>query len=444
MNHAVGSILQGVTELLQGAVGQQGAAAPAPAQQQAPAVGVGQPADQFVPAQAGAPAPAGQQAAAPGAAPADGAGAAAPAGGAGQAGGLEQALGQLVNLIQQLIQQLTGGAQGGAQGGAGGDAGAQAGAAGAGAAAAGGDPGTAVANAANGQTVTATSPDGRATATATAGAGATATATASVTGGDAGAAANPATSDAGAGAAGGGIGQAIASGIGSFLGAAASGAASGGGGGGLGGMLGGLFGGHDPLMFDLDGKGAGFDTNKKVASNLEGQGVKQVNDLKSGTGLLTFDATPQDGNATTHQAGKGELSHTFGNNTDLSAYGIKGDRPDGTFSNGFAALRAAGEKFGMIRPGKEYLDGNDLKQLESKIGLKMRTGGLNGQDKSLGDLGISRIDLGKANTTESKTQGTHDANGNILQHQQGANFTINGQQRGYVDGWFHADGERNA
>jgi hypothetical protein len=202
--------------------------------------------------------------------------------------------------------------------------------------------------------------------------------------------------------------------------------------------------GDDPLMFDLDGKGAGFDTTHTIGADLKGQGTEQVNDLERGTGLLTFDATPADGAATTHQAGAGELSHTFGNRTDLSAYGIKGDRPDGSFSNGFAALRAAGEHFGMIRPGKEFLDAGDLKTLEQTIGLKMRVGGLQGQDRSLADLGISRIDLGAAAAAETKAQGSRDANGNVLQHQAGASFTIDGQQRSYVDGWFRAAGEKSA
>ena len=48
-----------------------------------------------------------------------------------------------------------------------------------------------------------------------------------------------------------------------------------------------------------------------------------MNDLKSGTGLLTFDSTPQDGAATSFDAKKGALSHTFGNKTDLTAYGIQ-------------------------------------------------------------------------------------------------------------------------
>jgi len=194
-------------------------------------------------------------------------------------------------------------------------------------------------------------------------------------------------------------------------------------------------GGDDPLMFDLDGSGAGFDTGKTVSADLEGHGASQVNDLKRGTGLLTFDS---------HRTGEGELAHTFGNRTDLSAYDIKGDRADGSFSNGFTALRALGEHFGMIRPGKEYLDAGDLKTLEQKAGLKMRVGGLEGQDRSLGDVGISRIDLGSAAGTESKAQATRDANGNLLQHQAGASFTIDGQQRSYVDGWFRAANEQAA
>jgi hypothetical protein len=309
----------------------------------------------------------------------------APAGGGTD--NIQQLLGGLVQLLQQLMQVLGGGA-------------------------AGGDPNAAAAGAGAAAPATAT-------ATAQAGAGATATATAQAQAG----AASPASPGTTPGSPD-DIAAKVASGEiqrGSPEAEAA---------------------GLDPLMFDLKGTGAGFDTGSKVNANLDGTGTKQVNDLKAGTGLLTFDATPQDGAASTFSQGKGELSHTFGNKTDLSGYGIKGDRPDGTFSNGFSALRALGEKFGMIGPNKQYLDAADLKTLEQKTGLKMRVGGLNGQDKSLGDLGISRIDLGGA--TQTKAQGTRDANGNVIQQQTGAQFTINGQQRGYVDGWFRAAGQQAA
>jgi len=348
------------------------------AQTQAPAAATAAPVDQFQAA------PAAQQPAQAGAA-------------GGGTDNVQQLLGGLVQLLQSLVQML-GGAAGGNQGGAG----AGAGAAGAGAAA----PGAAAAAPAGAGAGADANAAAAAAATAQAQGGAGATSSGAAPGSQEDIAAKVASGEIQRGSP-----EAEAAGL-------------------------------DPLFFDLNGTGAGFDTGSKVNANLDGKGTAQVNDLKAGTGMLTFDATPQDGAASTFAQGQGELSHTFGNKTDLSGYGIKGDRPDGTFSNGFSALRAMGEKFGMIRPGKEYLDAADLKTLEQKTGMKMRVGGLHGQDKSLADLGISRIDLGGA--TETKAQGSRDANGNVIQHQAGAQFTINGQQRGYVDGWFRAAGQAAA
>jgi len=179
-------------------------------------------------------------------------------------------------------------------------------------------------------------------------------------------------------------------------------------------------------MFDLDGKGAGFDTSHDVAANMDGTGAHKVNDLKAGTGLLTFAGDPS----------KGVLASSFGDKTDLSMYGIKGDRADGSFSNGFAALRAAGEKFGLVKGNDQTLDASDLEVLEQKIGLKMRVGGVGGQDRDLGSVGITQVNLGAASGTESKAAAAQDQQGNLIQQQAGATFTINGAQRGYVDGWF--------
>lgn len=39
----------------------------------------------------------------------------------------------------------------------------------------------------------------------------------------------------------------------------------------------------------------------------------------------------------------------FGNGTDLSTYGIRGNQDDGTFANGFDALRALCEHFELVR-----------------------------------------------------------------------------------------------
>ncbi|HVE84329.1 MAG TPA: hypothetical protein VND93_15840 [Myxococcales bacterium] len=304
------------------------------------------------------------------------AGAAGQAGAAPAAGGqdqLTQALSGLVDLIKQLVQVLQGGG-----------------------AAAGGDTGAAGANAAGGS----------AAATATAGAGAAPGAAAPATASGDSAAASAAAAAAAqqqqqsAPVPGSGTPEAEAAGL-------------------------------DPLMFDLNGKGAGFDTSHDVSANLLGKGNQKVNDLKAGTGLLTFAGDPS----------KGILANSFGDKTDLSKYGIKGDKADGSFSNGFAALRAAGEKFGLISGKDQTLDGSDLKVLEQKIGLKMRTGGLNGQDQSLAGLGISKIDLGAASGTQSLATAGHDAGGNTLQGQAGAAFTINGQDHTYIDGWIRDHGK---
>jgi len=179
-------------------------------------------------------------------------------------------------------------------------------------------------------------------------------------------------------------------------------------------------------VFDLGGKGVGFDSAHQTTANLNGKGGERINDLAAGTGLLTFAGDPS----------KGVLANSFGDKTDLSKFGIKGDRPDGTFSNGFSALRALGQHFGLIGPGDQTLSASDLKVLEQKAGVKMRVGGVNGQDKSLADIGVSQINLGDPNAIESKAQATRDANGNLLQHQAGASFVMNGQTRGYADAWF--------
>src|SRR5439155_2971864 len=105
-------------------------------------------------------------------------------------------------------------------------------------------------------------------------------------------------------------------------------------------------------------------------------------------------------------------------------------------SASFAALRAAGEKFGLVKGSDQTLDANDLKVLEQKIGLKMRVGGVGGQDRDLGSVGVTQINLGAASATESKAAAAQDRQGNLIQQQAGATFTINGAQRGYVDGWF--------
>lgn len=389
---AVGTALQSVGVLLQnaanGGVGapaqQQAAAQPAPAPQA--------PVDQFT----------------PGIAPGEPNPAAGPAAGgkdqlAALVGGLVSALQQVVQLLQQLV-----GGKG--QGGQAPQGGQEQGAAAQGGRAQGGGAASASAAAA--------------AAAAAGGASASASASASVGGVSA-----EARAAAAAAASSGAVDSSVPPQPESQP------QPSGGDGGGDGG------GGGDPLVFDLGGRGVGFDTASTTQANLNGKGGEKINDLAAGTGLLTFDATPGN-NANTFEQGKGLLSGTFGDKTDLSGYGIRGDRPDGTFSNGFAAIRALGEHFGLIKPGDQVLSGDDLKVLEEKAGVKMRVGGVNGQDKSLADLGITQINLGDPNAVQSLDQASRDANGNLLQRQAGASFTINGQNREYADAWFKEQSAR--
>jgi len=94
-------------------------------------------------------------------------------------------------------------------------------------------------------------------------------------------------------------------------------------------------------VFDLGGKGVGFDGAHQTTANLNGKGGEQINDLAAGTGLLTFAGDPS----------KGVLANSFGDKTDLSKFGIKGDRQDGTFSNGFTALKALASTSGSSGRG---------------------------------------------------------------------------------------------
>ena len=110
-----------------------------------------------------------------------------------------------------------------------------------------------------------------------------------------------------------------------------------------------------------------------------------VTDLADGTGLLVFDPKLE---------GEGEHAlgaEMFGSGTDLSAYGIEATTDDGTFDNGFDALRAVAEKLNLVGGDKQHLDANDLAFLESAIGLKMRVGGLYGEDVGLADVAVTEL-----------------------------------------------------
>ena len=79
------------------------------------------------------------------------------------------------------------------------------------------------------------------------------------------------------------------------------------------------------------------------------------------------------------------------------------------------------------------LDEDDLKILEEKYGLKIKTGGYNSEAQSLSEVGITSINL---STDDSTTMyDDFDGNGNQLMTQNGATFTYNGEVREYADIW---------
>jgi hypothetical protein len=188
-----------------------------------------------------------------------------------------------------------------------------------------------------------------------------------------------------------------------------------------------------PLIFDLTGTGTLIREGEMVPVELDGDGrLEVVTDLAFGTGLLVFD--PKLGSQ--HPMKWATGAEMFGSGTDLSAYGITAPTEDGTFENGFDALRALAERFNLVGGQKQHLDSSDLSFLESKVGLMMRVGGLFGGDVSLRELGITRLDLGDPNQIETLDQAQTDTFGNKYMRQVGARFMIRGQIREYVDIFF--------
>ncbi len=174
-----------------------------------------------------------------------------------------------------------------------------------------------------------------------------------------------------------------------------------------------------PLTFDLNGDGKVGTTGVKDGRqfDIDGDGkVDQTAWAGRGDGVLAFDGN-KDGVA------GGDGKELLGNNTDVDGDG----RADG-HANGFEALKALAQKnlgFESVADGK--LDQWELQALEQKTGLTMN---VDGQNRSLGELGISEIDLGYTEAGENP-----DENGN--QHRQvGAGFVRNGQQGKVNDVWF--------
>ncbi|MBM3274498.1 MAG: hypothetical protein FJZ00_05065 [Candidatus Sericytochromatia bacterium] len=170
-----------------------------------------------------------------------------------------------------------------------------------------------------------------------------------------------------------------------------------------------------PLTFDLNGDGKASTTSIAGGKqfDIDGDGkVDQTAWAGQGDGVLAFDGNG-DGKA------GADGTELFGNNTVVD--GKK-------FDNGFEALKAVAKKHlgeQAIADGK--LDAAELKALGEKAGLTMM---VDGQKKSLAEVGVSEIKLGYAEAGRNA-----DANGN--EHRQvGAGATVNGQNAAVNDVWF--------
>ncbi|RXJ71732.1 hypothetical protein CS022_19995 [Veronia nyctiphanis] len=175
---------------------------------------------------------------------------------------------------------------------------------------------------------------------------------------------------------------------------------------------------NSPLTFDLNGNGKVDTTGIGKTFDLDGDGkLDRTAWAGKGDGVLAFDAN---GDGIAGANGK-EL---FGNNTDVDGDGIR-DK----LANGFDALRAlAIHHLGEAAVADGKLGAAELAELERKAGLTMI---VDGENKSLADLGITEINLGYTEAGLNR-----DENGN--EHRQvGVGFTRNGQENQAVnDVWF--------
>lgn len=174
-----------------------------------------------------------------------------------------------------------------------------------------------------------------------------------------------------------------------------------------------------PLTFDLNGDGqvstTGVQDGKKFDINGDGK-LDQTAWAGKGDGVLAFDGN-RDGVA------GGDGKELLGNNTDVDGDG----KADG-HANGFEALKSLAQKnLGAESVADGKLDQWELQALEQKTGLTMQ---VDGQNRGLGELGISEINLGYTEAGQNA-----DANGN--EHRQvGAGFVRNGQKGAVNDVWF--------
>ncbi len=174
-----------------------------------------------------------------------------------------------------------------------------------------------------------------------------------------------------------------------------------------------------PLVFDLTGEGININTDKIVEDDIDGDGIKDKHfDIGANNAVLVWDA---DKNGVSGEGG----SEYFGNNTVIDGV---------TYENGFEALKALAKKEGLINGEDDNeLNEEDIKFLQDNYGFKIKAGSYDSEATSLLDAGITSIKLSTdKNTTLNETyQNTAD---NVMT-QNGATFTINGQEREYADVW---------
>ncbi len=186
-----------------------------------------------------------------------------------------------------------------------------------------------------------------------------------------------------------------------------------------------------PLIFDLEGTGLQLKNGGMIEIDIDGDGKKElITDLDPELGLLVFDSKDE---------GLADISGAdiFGDNTDLSHYGIEADTQDGSFKDGFQALRALCEHYNLVNESKQFLDVGDLGFLEEEVGLRMRVGGVvSGDDRRFAEVGITEINLGNPAQTQHLEDAPEDRWGNKIMHQDGATFTVYGEIRKYADIWF--------
>ena len=186
-----------------------------------------------------------------------------------------------------------------------------------------------------------------------------------------------------------------------------------------------------PLIFDLEGTGLELKQPALVAVDIDGDGQEElVTDLDGETGLLVFDSKDE---------GLAEITGAdmFGDNTDLTHYGITAPTESGEFKDGFQALRALCEHYKLVNDSKQFLDAGDLAFLEEEVGLRMRVGGIqDGDDRKFAEIGVTEINLGNPAQTQHIDDAKEDRWGNKIMLQDGATFTIYGEVRMYADIWF--------